>query len=122
MAELNRRDKCEGCEKLRRGQDTCCPAQLARSGLWLRYECAYARPCVGVCVLCVGVCVVSTKVPSAELPDILTIVVVAAETQPTASVPPNQEYSTLRHVDFDVLAIYVHSYGREREVGQGSNE
>lgn len=64
--------------------------------------------CVCVCVLCVGVCVV----PSAELPDILTIVFVAAETQPTASVPPNQEYSTLRHVDFDVLAIYVHSYGR----------
>lgn len=51
-------------------------------------------------------------VSSAELPDILTIgVLVAAETQPTASVPPNQEDSMLRHVDFDVLAIYVHSYG-----------
>lgn len=74
-----------------------------------------------VYTVCVCGCVLSTKVPSAELPDILTIVVVAAETQPTASVPPNQEYFTLRHVDFDVLAVYVHSYGRG-EGGQGSNE
>lgn len=77
--------------------------------------------CVCVYYECVCVCVLSTKVPSAELPDILTIVVVAAETQPTASVPPNQEYFTLRHVDFDVLAVYVHSYGRG-EGGQGSSE
>lgn len=79
---------------------------------WHVVGCGYAMSVhkrAHTCV-CVRVCV-----PSAELPDILTIVdiVAVAETQPTASVPPNQEDSMLRHVDFDVLTIYVHSYGWE---------